>query len=162
MREIKESAYLYEALEDNTMKMRAKNSLNWFIRRAVIHKRCYYAFATASIITPLTFTLLNSVDTQMFLANDFKQYSAVLGMLTTASTSLLALFRFKDRWQEYRETAEIIKAELVAYQMKSGDYETQDIAKLSERIEQIIAESNEDQRKIVAKEGQAVKTNINK
>lgn len=149
MREINESAYLYKNIEDETMKLRIKYSLNWFIKKAVVYKRCYYIFSSGSIITPLVLTILNSVESQTFMAYDFKQYGAVLATLATVSASFLALFRFKDHWQEYRETTEVIKAELVKYQLKSGDYKGKDISDLCDRIEAIIAESNADQRKLI-------------
>ncbi len=149
MREIQESTYLYDDLEDEKLKKRIKNSLNWFIKKAVVYKRCYYTFSSTSIITPLALTIMNSVESSTFMANNFKQYSAILATITTVATSLLALFRFKDQWQEYRETAEILKSELMKYQMKTGDYEQQDIQKLCDRVEAIIAQSNLDQMRIV-------------
>lgn len=54
-----------------------------------------------------------------------------------------------NHWQEYRETTEVIKAELVKYQLKSGEYKGKDITALCDRIEAIIAESNADQRKLI-------------
>lgn len=149
MREVQESTYLYTDLENEKLQKRVGNSLNWFIKKAVIYKRCYYTFASTSIITPIVLTILNSVESSTFIANNFKQYSAVLATITTVASSLLALFRFKDQWQEYRQTAEIIKAELMKFQMKSGEYAKQDIKVLGDKIEAIIAQSNINQMKII-------------
>lgn len=149
MREVEESTYLYADLKDEKLQKRVQNSLNWFIKKAVVYKRCYYTFASTSIITPITLTIMNSVESSTFIANNFKQYSAILATITTVASSLLALFRFKDQWQEYRQTAEVLKAELMKFQMKSGEYANQDMKVLCNKIESIIAQSNINQMKIV-------------
>ncbi|MDO5520623.1 MAG: DUF4231 domain-containing protein [bacterium] len=152
MREVQDSVYLYEDIKDEKMKKRIMNSLNWFIKKAVVYKRCYYTFASISIVTPLTLTIMNSVESSTFIANNFKQYSAILATITTVASSLLALFRFKDQWQEYRYTAELLKSELIKFQTKSGDYENQNTRILCDRIEAIIAQSNINQMRIVDQE----------
>ncbi|MDO5291547.1 MAG: DUF4231 domain-containing protein [bacterium] len=154
MREVQESVYLYEDLSDEKMKKRIMNSLNWFIKKAVVYKRCYYTFSSASIVTPLAMTIMNSVESSTFIANNFKQYSAVLATITTVASSLLALFRFKDQWQEYRTTAEVLKSELIKFQTKTGEYKDQDPQMLCDRIEAIIAQSHINQMKIIDQEDQ--------
>lgn len=144
MREIKESAYLYKDMDNYFMQQRICNSLNWYIRKAVIYKRGYYFFASLSIITPLVATFVHSIDSYAYA----DICNILLASLTTISSSLLALYRFKDRWKEYRETTEKLKSELIQYHMKCGIYKRADLKVLCQSIEALLREGNLEQLKI--------------
>ena len=149
MKEIEQSKYLYSGIEDDTLKHRIKNSLNWYIRKAVVYKRIYYMLSVVSILLPLIVTILHSTDSRHFLESNLQLYSAILAGGTTLITSLLSLFRFKDYWKEYRATAEKIKAELVHFHMGVEPYKEDRTTNLSIALENIISKSKLKEREII-------------
>ena len=139
MREIKESAYLYQDIEDVVLKNRIMTSLNWTIKKAVIYKRCYYTFTCFNIISPLLVSIFHSLDSNIFLEMNIQTYSVILSTVTTISAALISLYHFKDQWKDYRNVAEQLKSELVKFHMRSDTYKDKNITVLSESIEEIIA-----------------------
>lgn len=149
MREIKESAYLYQDIEDIVLKKRIMYSLNWAIKKAVIYKRCYYTFTCFNIISPLLVSIFHSLDSNTFLRLNIQTYSVILSTITTISAALISLFHFKDQWKDYRQMAEQLKSELIEFHMRSGIYKDMNLTALSESIERIIAAGNVAELKII-------------
>lgn len=149
MREIKESAYLYQDIEDMVLKKRIMYSLNWAIKKAVIYKRCYYTFTCFNIISPLLVSIFHSLDSNTFLRLNIQTYSVILSTITTISAALISLFHFKDQWKDYRQMAEQLKSELIEFHMRSGIYKDMNLTALSESIERIIAAGNVAELKII-------------
>lgn len=149
MREIKESTYLYQDIEDVILKNRIMTSLNSAIKRAVIYKRCYYTFTCFNIISPLLVSIFHSLDSNIFLEMNIQTYSVILSTITTISAALISLYHFKDQWKDYRKVAEQLKSELVKFHMRSDIYKDKDLTVLSESIEKIIAAGHMVELKII-------------
>lgn len=149
MREIEESAYLYQDIEDIVLKKRIMYSLNWAIKKAVIYKRCYYTFTCFNIISPLLVSIFHSLDSNTFLRLNIQTYSVILSTITTISAALISLFHFKDQWKDYRKMAEQLKSELIEFHMRSGIYKDMNLTALSESIEKIIAVGHVAELKII-------------
>lgn len=149
IKEIKQSMYLYSDIENEVVRQRIQNSLNWYIRKAVVNKRLYYIFSSISVILPLLATIMYSIDIEIFLKDNLQIYSALLACATTMTTSGLSLFRFRDYWKEYRQTAEKIKAELFHYHMGLDKYMDHNIQDLASAFETILVNSSKKQKEII-------------
>lgn len=149
MREIEESAYLYQDIENVVLKNRIMYSLNWVIKKAVIYKRCYYTLTCFNIITPLLVSIFHSLDSNTFFRMNMQTYSVILSTITTISAALLSLYHFKDQWKDYRQVAEQLKSELIKFHMGSGIYKNKDLKVLSESLEKIITTGQVAELKII-------------
>lgn len=149
MREIEESAYLYQDIENVVLKNRIMYSLNWAIKKAVIYKRCYYTLTCFNIIAPLLVSIFHSLDSNTFLRLNIQTYSVILSTITTISAALLSLYHFKDQWKDYRKVAEQLKSELIEFHMRSDIYKDKNLTTLSESIEKIIAAGHIAELKII-------------
>lgn len=149
MREIEESTYLYQDIENVVLKNRIMYSLNWVIKKAVIYKRCYYTLTCFNIITPLLVSIFHSLDSNTFLRMNIQTYSVILSTITTISAALLSLYHFKDQWKDYRQVAEQLKSELIKFHMESGIYKDKDLKVLSESLEKIITTGQVAELKII-------------
>lgn len=156
MDEIKSSAYLYSNIKSEVLKQRLENILSWNIRKAILYKRYYYIFSCISIVAPLLVTILHSIDSSTFIKLYMQTYSAILATITTMSSSLLALFHFRDEWKDHRETVENIKALLMKYNMKFGEFKDGDEVALAEAVENIVAKHNVDELSLIDKEDKSV------
>ena len=120
MKEVAESKYLYADIKDEFLKKRIGTTLSWNIRKSVSNKRFYYVFSALSIIAPILVTILHSIDSEVFIAYHLQLYSVILTTVTTVSSSLMALFHFREQWKLHRKLVEQLKAELVNFHVKNN------------------------------------------
>jgi hypothetical protein len=67
----------------------------------------------------------------------------VLGVALALLTGLEVLFKFHDKWTNYRGTLETLKQEKFMFLSKAGPYKNdQSLSTLTERIETILAKEN--------------------
>lgn len=91
--------------------------LNWYSQKAVFYKFFYYVLCIMNISAPLASSLLLT-----YFELDF--ISTILSALTSFSASLLSLYHVRDKWTNYRTTAEYIKEQYVLYLVQSPPYNT--------------------------------------
>ena len=153
MKEIDESKYLYNDIEDPFLKQRMMTLINWNIRKATIYKRCYYTFSILSMISPIAITVLNSMDSMAILKGNVQMVSVLLTTVATISSALTVLYRYKEKWEEHRKLVEKLKAEIVKMHINNKK-ENEDLKILSRNIEELVLESNTQIMKLVDSEGQ--------
>ena len=78
-----------------------------------------------------------------------KEYSmlkfviAILALMVAIIAGLLVLFRFQEKWIDYRMTAESLKQEKYMYLTQSGPYKSEyTLSNLAERVETIVSKEN--------------------
>lgn len=121
-REKQNMCCLYECIENNELKQRVKVSLEWYIEKAAKYRRYFYTLSFISILMPLLITVLNNVCVDSFERCYIQNAITICSVFTTLATSILALFKFQEKWILYRSTAEEIKKELSLFSAKKcGD-----------------------------------------
>ncbi len=141
--------YFYDKIQDEVLKARIQKSMEFYIHKAYFHKMLYYILTCISIIIPMFVTIIHSVDTTIFVKYNLQMLCAFFAAATTCSTSLTALFSFKENWKNYRSTVEKMKTELIKFHFGIGKYTNRDEATLSLQIEKIITIGNRQHMNII-------------
>lgn len=117
-------------------KERTEYCLNWFIKRACLHKTLFYIFTIISTACPL----LSSV---ILVCIDCKLLTIILTSITTMSGTLLAMFNCRGNWDNYRSTAEYLKKEYCLYKGMVSPYDGKDREeKYLMNIEEFMGQTN--------------------
>ena len=110
---------------------RVEIQINWFNTKAKKCKLHYYIFSTISIIA--------SALTPVFV-KICPNIAIVTSLIATIMLSLNNLCKFKDKWNLYRMTAELLQKEKVLYLYSIDNPRNKD--NFIQRIENILADSN--------------------
>lgn len=104
---------LYENIPDAILKSRIKSLGEWYIEYACVNKFKFYLFSFTGIIAPLIVTAFNALS---IIPGDLvKLVTVICSLVTSFSTSYLALTRCREKWKIYRDAIENIKRLLVLY-----------------------------------------------
>ena len=104
---------LYENIPDAILKSRIKSLGEWYIEYACVNKFKFYLFSFIGIIAPLIVTAFNALS---IIPGDLvKLVTVICSLVTSFSTSYLALTRCREKWKIYRDAIENIKRLLVLY-----------------------------------------------
>ena len=104
---------LYENIPDAILKSRIKSLGEWYIEYACVNKFKFYLFSFIGIIAPLIVTVFNALS---IIPGDLvKLVTVICSLVTSFSTSYLALTRCREKWKIYRDAIENIKRLLVLY-----------------------------------------------
>lgn len=104
---------LYENIPDAILKSRIKSLGEWYIEYACVNKFKFYLFSFTGIIAPLIVTAFNTLS---IIPGDLvKLVTVICSLVTSFSTSYLALTRCREKWKIYRDAIENIKRLLVLY-----------------------------------------------
>jgi len=118
---------------------RVETQLRWYGDRSASAKRWYLRLQL------LSFALAASVPVLSLSSGDVRAriLVAVIGALATLAAGVLALYRFGERWTDYRSTAESIKHEKYRYLTRSAPYDASDaFSRFVNRVESIILHEN--------------------
>lgn len=95
--------YICSRIEDKDFAERVNYNLKWYIYKARRAKTLYYIFNSIIIVLPLVLSFLNS-----FYSKDkntvINFIMTVIPIFVSLLTSLSILFRFLDKWNNYRYT----------------------------------------------------------
>ena len=134
--ELESYSFLYDAIEDRTLRLRAYSSLAYYINKAAFYKFAWSVLSFLGIILPAAatyFTCKAEVNAKLI---------AFITALTTVASGTLALFKCADKKGAYRNSAENLKSELSEYCAKTGRYssveDSERNAIFSEAMERII------------------------
>lgn len=129
-------------LEDY-LKDRVDDQISWYEKKGARNKQ-YHLVSNSMIIIfssliPL-FAGLNTGDTP-----EIGYVLAILGVLTAIATGLSALFKFNEKWTNYRITSESLRREKILFKTGCGPYEknNRNLHVLVSRIEGILSSENE-------------------
>ena len=135
-KELESYSFLFDAIEDRTLRLRAYSSLAYYINKAAFYKFAWSVLSFLGIILPAAatyFTCKAEVNANLI---------AFITALTTVASGTLALFKCADKKGAYRNSAENLKSELSEYCAKTGRYssveDSERNAIFSEAMERII------------------------
>ena len=128
--------------EQEYMQKRVDNQIKWYSNKSSQNKKLYHRANSLVIICAALIPFASG-----FLKPDtgwLNYVVAGLGMLTAILTGLSALYKYQEKWTEYRTTCESLKHEKIMYETNTGPYETVE-DKFKEfvfRVEQLISQEN--------------------
>lgn len=108
--------------EEEYLKTRVDDQINWYNKKSGINKNYHLRSKTLIII----FSALIPFATGYISYNDIwiNYVIATLGVLTGILTGLSGLFKFQEKWNEYRVTSEALLHERYLFQTNAGSYST--------------------------------------
>lgn len=128
---------------EDFIKERVDGQISYFEKKSKCHKRWYYILAGISI--------LGSIFAASVPSNGYwVSISKILSILVALSIGFESLFRLKDKWMLYRNTAEQLISEKSKFQIQRNV--TEDMEKeFVNRIDEIISNSNNQWKDIASK-----------
>jgi len=124
------------------MKERVDYQIDWYNKRSktnkLLHNWAKVIVILLAAVIPFLVGFIYSCTLWI------KNVVGLLGVIIAVVTGISALFKFHEKWTEYRTTAETLKKEKYLYQTKTGFY--QDVDKpfelFVERVESLISTEN--------------------
>ena len=98
------------------------DQLTWMEGRAARAQAWYYWLRLAAILGGLLIPVLVGWQGATTYAEVSRVVAGGLGAVVAAASAVEGFFRFGERWQHYRRTAEVLKAEFWRYSQLSGPY----------------------------------------
>ncbi len=129
---MEQEKYLSERLEDQ---------INWYSSKSTLNKKMYYRInllmllLSASIPVMATFTSLSSSCSRVLLGT--------AGALVTILAGVSSMFKFQEKWSNYRTTSETLKHHKYLYLTQTYPYNSTDaFNKLVRTVESAISTEN--------------------
>jgi hypothetical protein len=96
--------------------------LTWMEGRAARAQAWYYRLRLAAILGGVLIPVLVGWQGATSAAVASHVLAGILGVIVAAASAVEGLFRYGERWQHYRRTAEALKAEFWRFSQLSGPY----------------------------------------
>lgn len=118
------------------MKNRYEDPLRWYDRKAVACKRNHDVLQTITITCSVLAPVL-----VLALDPDWKLLPAAASAAVAVSVGIMAAFKIREKWINYRTAAENMRSEYWLYKTGSGPYSHGDRQRIFvERIELLLSE----------------------
>ncbi len=115
-------------------------------------KHRYYLIKAAEISLAATVPFLSALTTSSSLSY-MKVLVGVIGVLVTAASGMLLLYKFHETWINFRSTAQALQSEKYLFLSRSGPYKRKAAsAFFIERIETILGMENQKWQSYMAQE----------
>ena len=98
------------------------DQLTWMEGRATRAQAWYYGLRLAAILGGVLIPVLVGWQGATTYAEVSRVIAGAPGAVVAAASAVEGFFRFGERWQHYRRTAEVLKAEFWRYSQLSGPY----------------------------------------
>ncbi len=127
--------------DDEYMKCRIEEQILWYSARASKNKKKYYMCNTTIIVVSALITSMSGFD---FFPTAKNLILGLMGALIAIVTGLSSLYKFQEKWTEYRTTAESMLQEKFYYATLTGPYDKQEepLKVLVSRVENLISKEN--------------------
>ena len=132
-------AKLYEGIKNDVVRERIKSSGEWYIENAMKYKIWFCVLSIFGIVAPLVITIISSIEINGKVSASIRIVIAVCSVLTSFSSTLLAVSKCKEKWTNYRNAVEQIKSALVWYSVDDGE-DNEKLKRLVTRTERIMKE----------------------
>ena len=132
-------AKLYEGIKNDVVRERIKSSGEWYIENAMKYKIWFWVLSIFGIVAPLVITIISSIEINGKGSASIRIVIAVCSVLTSFSSTLLAVSKCKEKWTNYRNAVEQIKSALVWYSVDDGE-DNEKFKRLVTRTERIMKE----------------------
>lgn len=127
--------------EDKYFEERVDEQIKYYNSKSTLNKKYYNFLKAAQIVLSLVIPLLSGFVSPA--TNYLKYVIGGVGFIVALITGLLNLFKYKDKWTEYRSITETLKREKFLFLAKAGMYNSeQAFDKFVQRIEELISKEN--------------------
>lgn len=128
---------------EDYIKDRLQDQIDWYSKKSTTNKNYNYILKTATLIISTSIPFISGIST--LEDNAVRIILGILGAIVAILTGLVSLFKFQEKWTNYRTTSETLKHEKYLYLTKTFPYDEQDaFATLVSRVESIISRENSD------------------
>jgi hypothetical protein len=131
-----------EPAQEELMRGRWLDQIGWLERKAASAQRSYYALRVTTVVGAVLVPALVSLTTLDGRAGTAAKVAAwVIGVVVAVSAALEQLYRFGERWRDYRRTAELLKAEGWLFAQHADPYQAGPAATypaFAARVEEIL------------------------
>jgi hypothetical protein len=135
---------------------RVDDQIEWYDKKSTRNRYWYNTLKVLEILLALLIPLFAGLLTDA--TGYFKYVVGVLGFLVAAITGIINLFKFHEKWTEYRVMAETLRRERYLYLTRAGIYGgDQAYSRFVERVEGQLAEENMDWSRYMKEEGEGEK-----
>ncbi|MGI6340469.1 MAG: DUF4231 domain-containing protein [Bacteroidales bacterium] len=132
--EINTEKYITERLQDQ---------IDWYSQKSTTNKKYNYFLKTAILIISTSIPLISGISGLDDIT--VRIVLGILGAIVAILTGLVSLFKFQEKWTNYRTTSETLKHEKYLFLTKTSPYHEQDsFGALVNRVESIISRENSD------------------
>jgi len=135
------------------IKTRVDHQIEWYGRKSTRNRYWYQSLKVSEILLALLIPLLAGLITNE--TGYLKYVIGILGFLVAAISGVINLFKFHEKWTEYRVMAETLKQERYLYLTKAGMYsDDQAYNRFVERIEGHLSRENLDWSRYIKEQKQ--------
>jgi len=101
---------------------RVDDQISWYNKKSGINKTYHHLFKVLVIVFSAMIPFITGIDSQDRLLIDYS--IGLLGIFIIILTGVSTLYKFQDKWSNYRRTAELLTHEKYLFQTDSGAYGT--------------------------------------
>jgi len=125
--------------EERYMSDRVDHQIDWYSRKSARNKKLFLSFEISAIASAALIPIIS----QWLDLSWASVTIACLGGLSAIIASTVSLLQSRDRWADYRTTAETLKHEKYLYLTGSGPYEEdKSFPRFVEAIESLVSQEN--------------------
>lgn len=128
---------------------RLEPQIAWYSKKSSRNKSFYYSFKLLEIVFAISIP---------FCAGYLEEYHQLkiiigsIGVIIAILSAVNILFKFHEKWINYRSTAEALKQEKYLYQGRAGIYAGEKpLALLVERSEYLISQENSNWNQVISR-----------
>ncbi|MDM8265618.1 DUF4231 domain-containing protein [Limosilactobacillus pontis] len=129
--------------ENEYLKRRLNDQLNWYDKKSTTQKRCYYWSKFITLVCTASIPVISVVFRQQSFT---VVITATIAAIATVTEGILTLTKWHEKWIAYRSNAEALKHEKYSFLTSSGAYanlsEQEKFHALVDRTENIISNEN--------------------
>ena len=122
------------------MKERLTKQIDWYDKKSIRYKRLYHTFQIIKIIIAALITLLSVLSEIKYISFII----ALCGALVIVLESINQLYKYHEKWIQYRTTCEQLRYHKYLYETNSYIYSANEtfFNKFVKNVEQIISSEN--------------------
>ncbi|HVD98084.1 MAG TPA: DUF4231 domain-containing protein [Cytophagaceae bacterium] len=139
--------------EQEYISERLEVQIKWYSKQSAFNKKWFYTFKIAEILLALSIPFLAGFISD---STSIKIAVGIVGVLVALISGLSIVFKFQEKWTNYRSTAESLKYHKFMYLNKAGMYENASISALTQNVENMILKENTDWSKLIESSNQEV------
>ena len=136
-----------ELQEDIYIQDRVEDQIKWYEGKSASNKRKHHLIKFLEILLAVLMPFLSNFDA--ICAIEIKYVLALIGLFIAFLTGISSLYKFHDKWIEYRTTVETLKHEFFLYKAHAGIYRQGGFEDFVERFEGHISKENSNWTSIV-------------
>lgn len=129
---------------------RLQEQIDWYSNKSTTNKKYNYFLKSLILIISTSIPVISGFIT--LSEGKVRLILGCLGAIIAILTGLVSLFKFQEKWTNYRTTSEILKHEKFLFLTKTPPYKEEDsFSILVNKVESIISRENTDWNSFINK-----------